>query len=161
MSEFENKNNNIPLFSLRGLKNKARIVDVYDGDSITIVMNVFNTYHKFKCRIAGIDSSEMKSKNEECKNNAIRARNHILGLISGETNLDDLNTSRKIRLFLNERICVVDVECLDFDKYGRLLINIEKNSVCIAKDLIRNRLAYEYNGKTKLRDMEQIQKFKS
>ena len=158
MNDLHTKNKDVKLFTLRGIKNKVRIVDVYDGDTVTIVMYVFNDYYKFVCRIDGIDSSEIKSKDIICKNNAIKARTNILSFIYGNVvEFDEIDSSKKIRNFLDNNVCIVDVECLDFDKYGRLLVKINKDGKCLAKHLIDNKLAYEYDGKAKKTEKEQIQ----
>jgi endonuclease YncB( thermonuclease family) len=44
---------------------------------------------------------------------------------------------------------VVDILCLDFDKYGRVLVEITHNNVRVDKWLIENGLAKSYEGKTK------------
>ena len=42
--ELQKKDNNTPLFSLNGKTFTAKVVDVYDGDTITVVFKVFNQY---------------------------------------------------------------------------------------------------------------------
>ena len=51
------------------------------------------------------------------------------------------------------------IECVDFDKYGRLLTNVflnKEDDKSISDILLEEKLAYKYNGDTKLTEEEQI-----
>ena len=48
----------------------ARVVDIYDGDTCTIVMKFNNIYNKFTVRLNGIDTCEMKAKSGDNKKKA-------------------------------------------------------------------------------------------
>jgi hypothetical protein len=41
------------------------------------------------------------------------------------------------------------LDCLEFDKYGRLLVEIHINDIYVNQWLIENHLAKEYEGGTK------------
>ena len=62
-----------------------------------------------------------------------------------------------------EGMYFVWVECLDFDKYGRLLANVYNLNTEIKSDnsfssiLLKEKLAYVYNGDTKLTEEEQVE----
>ena len=60
-------NKTTPHFSLNGQKLWGRVVNVYDGDTLTIVLSVFNGIYKFSVRMNGIDTCEVKSKNDKNK----------------------------------------------------------------------------------------------
>ena len=118
--------------TLRGLNTKAKCIDVYDGDTVTIVVNFNNNYYKRKCRLYGIDSAEIRTKNEDEKKIAIMAKEYLSSLI-----LDKIIWCR----------------CLSEDKYGRTLIEIYtrendmiKQQNCVSNDLIKSGYAYEYDG---------------
>jgi micrococcal nuclease len=99
-------NNNIPQFNFEGEIKQAKVVDVYDGDTIKIVFTFSNKLYKFNCRIIGVDTPELRTKNKDEKKYGIHVRDKLREKI------------------LNK---VVMVECGDFDKYGRLLIDIKDN----------------------------------
>ena len=150
-----------PHFSLNGQKMWGRVVSLYDGDTLTIALNVFNSIYRFTVRLNGIDTCEIKSKNENNKELAKNARNRMLSLITGKdvTETSTWNDRRKINNVLNKDVYLVWIECFDFDKYGRLLANLysDENSVeCFSKLLIKEKLGYEYKGNTKLTEEEQI-----
>jgi endonuclease YncB( thermonuclease family) len=153
--------NSTPQFTLNGKKMYGRVVNVYDGDTITVVLNIFDGFYKFNIRMSGIDTCELKSKNEKNKELACFARSRLISLITNkdisETNL--LKDRRIINNFLNKNVYCVWVECLDFDKYGRLLANIRlhENSENFSSILVKEKLAYKYNGDTKLTEEEQIE----
>ena len=53
---------NVDLFSLKGNKYPCRIVSVYDGDTCTALFKMNKNYVKFKIRMLGYDSPEMKPR---------------------------------------------------------------------------------------------------
>lgn len=165
LKEFENYGINTPHFTLCNLNLVGRLVDVIDGDSLSIILPIFNNYYRYNIRLNGIDTCEMKSKNEETKKKALKARISILNLVTNE-NYSETLTKKEIKNILDENIILVWVECLEFDKYGRLLANVYQfdklnmtkleNSNSFSEYLLQNKLAYEYTGKTKLSEQDQI-----
>jgi hypothetical protein len=111
---------------------------------------------------------EIKSKNEKNKELACFARSRLISLITdkdiSETTL--LKDRRMINNFLNKNVYCVWIECLDFDKYGRLLANIYKSdntltpSESFSSILLKEKLAYTYTGETKLTEEEQLNTLK-
>jgi endonuclease YncB( thermonuclease family) len=145
-----------PELSINGLNTFGRLIDVYDGDTVKVILPAFNSYYKFTIRLNGIDTCEIKSKQIELKDYAIKARNRVLELITGINN--NINTKKEIKDLLESNVYLVYVECLESDKYGRILANIYKNkdSQSISDILLEENLAYKYSGKTKLSDNEII-----
>tara|TARA_B100000700_G_scaffold316024_1_gene404884 strand:+ start:324 stop:776 length:453 start_codon:yes stop_codon:yes gene_type:complete len=133
-----NKLNNITsddisIFSLAGYSTQAKVVDVYDGDTCTIVFKWEGKYRKFKCRCYGYDSPEMKPRlnienRDEIKENAVKAKERLIELTKN----------------------VIRIECMDFDKYGRLLVKLYKNNNSLINDIMINEgHGYVYHGGTK------------
>jgi len=156
--EYDNNTNN---FTLNGQKLWGRVVSVYDGDTLTVVLNVFGGFYKFSIRMNNIDTCELKSKNIKNKELACIARSRLLSLITEKdiSETSTLNDRRKINNVLNKNVYCVWIECLDFDKYGRLLANVYTNETSqesFSEILIKEKLAYEYKGDTKLTEEEQI-----
>lgn len=131
-NSLENSSVLTPIFSLKGHKSKAKVVYVYDGDTVHLIIEVFGTLYKWKCRIAHIDTPELKTKDMHEKQMGIDARDKLKVLIENK---------------------IVDVECFEFDKYGRLLVEIciQEKGKCIKihEWLLANHLAQPYEGKTK------------
>ncbi len=100
---FEQGHVKTPLFSLEGQTMIAKVVKVYDADTIHIVLPLFDKLMKFKTRFIGIDSAEIKSKDLAEKAHARNSRDILKAKI------------------LNR---LVKVECGEFDKYGRLLVKV-------------------------------------
>ncbi len=118
----------IKKFSLKDFKTQAKVVSVYDGDTITLVFVFANEYYKWNCRLDGIDTPEIKSKNNEEKALAIKARDYLREQILGK---------------------IVDIECGDFDKYGRLLIKLIYENQNMNELMISQGHAKAYFGGTK------------
>ena len=119
-------------FSLNGYKTYAKCVYVYDGDTVHVVFKMPNSSECFKwvIRMMGIDTPEMKTKNLPEKAKAVQSRDFLKGKI-----LDK----------------VVILDCLEFDKYGRLLGNIflEGEEQSLSQQMIANGHAKAYDGGTK------------
>ena len=115
---------------------KAKVVHVYDGDTIHVVFNALGDYYKWNCRIYGIDTPELRTKNSLEKEKGYE----IKKIVSDH--------------FLNK---IVDIKCYDFDKYGRLLIDIfllpeidnPKNYNMLSEWMVDNKYAHSYFGGTK------------
>ncbi len=117
--------------------NYGKVIKVYDGDTITIVTQLYNgdvtpkqELCKFNVRIVGIDTPELKTKNVGEKELGIKAKNALSELI------------------LNK---VVKLENVKYDKYGRILCNVFLDNVNISEWLVSNKHAVVYNGGTKIK----------
>jgi len=121
----------LPLF-IPPLKT-GKVIKVYDGDTITIASRVPGLYnspiYKFSVRLNGIDTPEMKGKNEEEKEIAVKARDALSERIMG----------KEIRL-----------ENVQTEKYGRLLCEVYLGNVHLNKWMIDERYALKYDGGTKI-----------
>ncbi len=155
---YRHHGSNTPYFSLQGLKTYARVIDVYDGDTITIVIDINNFYLKFKCRLTGIDTCEIRSKSLPNKQLAIQARNRLFNLITDYT-INEVYNKKEIVEYFDKNIAIIWVHCLDFDKYGRLLVDCystSDDSKSFSQILIDEKLAYFYDGETKLTEEQQL-----
>jgi len=127
----------IKLFSLDKQTFNAKVVRVYDGDTCFAVFIYNSSPVKFKIRMEGYDSPEMKpllttiNRNKEIEN-AIKAKEALEKLV------------------LNK---IVILECGKWDKYGRLLGKIyvknNNNIINVNEYMVNNGFGYIYNGGTK------------
>lgn len=126
----EDQTTDITYFSLDGYETKAKIVKVYDGDTVHAVFKMFDKYYKWNCRILHVDTPELRTKDLEEKKRGYECKEKLAALI-----LDK----------------VVLLNCSKFDKYGRLLVEITvpETGVKIHEYLISEGLANKYEGKTK------------
>jgi len=128
----------VPWFNLDGMFLRCKVVAVYDGDTVTIVFPFEGKAWREKCRLAGIDTPEIRTKNEAEKAAALRARDWLRGEVLG----------RKLW-----------VRCGRWDKFGRLLGTLyrerddatttQQRRPSLNDELIARRLAVAYNGGTK------------
>lgn len=104
---------------------KATVTAVYDGDSITVDMDLgFNlTQHKAKLRLYGIDTPELRGP-DKIRGKAVR--DYVRGLIPPGTRVA-LNTYRDRH-----------------GKYGRYLARVWIDGLCINDHLIEQGMAKEY-----------------
>ena len=152
----------IDKFSLDGRIYQCRVADIYDADTITVLISMKGELVKYSVRIWGIDAPEMKPKNSESeeakqaeKKAAKRSRNRLMQLLLNDESIK-LDTDYKrseIRDICQSTSKIHMLECMEFDKYGRLLgkIKVKNNNIKeYAHDiLVRENFAYSYFGKTK------------
>ncbi len=145
---FRDYGHDTPLFSLEGIKTYTRIVECYDGDTLSIIIPVNNKMYKFHCRLNEIDTPEIKGPSKDL---AMKSRDRLLELIT-KKEIPQLKNAKAVKEFLSQDVYLVWVECLENDKYGRTLINIysnEKDTKSFSEILRDENLGYEYHGGTK------------
>lgn len=119
----------IEKFTLKNIIIDSKVVEIYDGDSVKVIFKLFDKkIFKWNCRLNGINTPEFKTSNKEIKKYGIYVRDILRNKI-----LDK----------------IVKIKCYDFDKYGRLLIDIYLENIFINEWLVHNNLAVKYDGKTK------------
>ena len=134
--ELENKTKeNTEYMSLENNEYTAKIVYIYDGDTMHVVFKEFGKYFRWNCRISGIDTPELRTRNVKEKELGYKVRDVL------RKNLMDK---------------IVKIKCGEFDKYGRLLIDVyvpddmqSKENQMLSEWLIENKYAYAYDGGTK------------
>lgn len=115
-------------FTLEDKEFTALVTKVYDGDTVHVVFEHKGEYNKWVCRLYGIDTAEIRTKDLEEKEFAIETRDAL-----------------RDRILHQE----VQIKCYEFDKYGRLLATIIKDDVNINEWLIEEGYAKPYFGGTK------------
>lgn len=153
-----------PFFSMAGTQMYARLVNLYDADTIHVIMPLGKQYHKFAVRLLGIDSPEIKNANKEAKAIAIRARDRLAELCGISVPDLEPDTKKKyLKNYLQDNVCLVWLECSEQDKFGRCLGNVKKqesDTEYFSDIMLREKLVYSYDGGTKLTvdaQVEQLQ----
>lgn len=125
----------VPWLSPVGIVCQCKVIDVYDADTITIILPLEEKLYKTKCRLLGIDSAEKRTKNLDEKKVSFEATEWLKDLI------------------LNK---IIWVKCGDWGKYGgRMLGTLYmskedlNNDHSINNSIIKHGYAYEYSGKKK------------
>jgi micrococcal nuclease len=124
------KVNDAPLFSkcVDNTQVQAKIVSVYDGDTVKAIFPLNGVLYKWNCRLTGIDTPEIRTSDKLQKKFGYEVRDKLRDKI------------------LNK---VVTLKCQDLDKYGRLLTQIHIGDTCINQWLIDQGYAFVYDGGTK------------
>ena len=117
---------NLPVDSLpltmQGYRNWARLVDIYDGDTCTVVVPIPGLgARRIHIRLEGINTPEMRSCDPQQKQLAILAKKKFAdlvmpGLFSHE--------AKQMRETLASHPVLVWIECRGNDKYGRTLAKV-------------------------------------
>ena len=113
----------------------ATTVDrVIDGDTFVInnpkpPADLLQKNH----RVAGIDTPESFKQVAKCKK--------------------EIELGNKAKEFVSNFIKGgVEIVYVEIDKYGRYLVNVDKNGINLADELVKNGLAVYYDGGTKTKD---------
>ena len=131
LSMVKDNDTEIPFLTLNNVKTSGKVVQVYDGDTCKIIIPFKHELFKWNCRLTGLDTPELRTKNFKEKECGYYVRDKLRDKI------------------LNK---VITVHCHEFDKYGRLLVTLYENptdSKSINDWLIENHYAYKYDGGTK------------
>ena len=136
--ELRKSDDKVQKFSFKGKSIKAKIVRVYDGDTFWCCFYLDNKIQKFNCRCLGYDSPEMKPKNkpeEEKIKEKAAAEIAKQKFIEYSKSKDDL----------------VILKCHEFDKYGRILVEVFVNEeiISVNQKMIDGGYGYPYDGGTK------------
>lgn len=104
----------VPYFNFKNKSFIAKPCHVYDGDTFSVIFDYHGELIKYRCRCYGYDTPEMRPllKNPN--------RDH-------EKKLAYAAKARIIELLEAHPSKLIKIECLDFDKYGRLLIKAFNN----------------------------------
>lgn len=126
---------NIQLFSYNNMIFNAYVCDIYDGDTITCIFKYHDTYNKYKIRMLGYDSPEMKPSTDMNENK----RNKII------------TDAKKAKAYLENLILNkwIILECGKFDKYGRILGKIKldnSDKLYINELMVNNGFGIPYFG---------------
>ena len=111
---------------------RAHVIRVYDGDTVTANLDLgMSITRKCSCRLAGVDTPEIRTKVAGEKEAAYAARDRVRDLI------------------LDKWVTLQSIE--KPDKYGRLLVQIwTDDDVNINNLLIEEGHAIAYDGGTKV-----------
>ena len=116
----------IARFSFNGVEKNARIYKVYDGDTCTLLFRWKKQNINISCRIFGIDTPELRTKNLKEKKAGYEAKEFLEGLI--------LEKVLKVKFGKN-------------GKYGRPLVEIFlPNGQSVGDIMIVNKYAKPYFG---------------
>lgn len=123
---------NTPDFGMKGKTIRAKVIDVYDGDTITLAFVFHGQTFQKKCRVSGVDCAE------------IRTRNAVERAVGFQGK--DLTSTLTL-----DKIVTVEFDKSKDDKYGRLLgiIWLDDNKTRLDRRLIDAGLGCEYNGERK------------
>lgn len=150
---------NTPFFSLDNYNCWARLVNVHDGDTITVIIEYpSNTFCKYNIRLDGIDTAEISSRDPVTKQKAIIARNLLIQFstcndIEVPANLINIlstpSTRNQIISMLEKKVYLVFLKCKKMDKYGRVLADVyaaDDMNTSLNSMILEANLAYEYYG---------------
>lgn len=109
----------------------VKVLKNYDGDTITVnIPNVPPLLGKnISVRVLGIDTPEVRTKNK-CEKEAGRIAKNLVSA-----------TLKKAK--------VIELHDVQRDKYFRILADVKVDGRSLKEILLKNNLAYEYDGGTK------------
>ena len=130
--------NSIPYFSFKNRVFYGKPCNIYDGDTFSIIFHYKDELIKYRCRCLGYDSPEMKP--------SLQNKNRFI-----EKELALKAKQRFIELISKHETKLVKIECFEFDKYGRLLVNVYNlvDEKSVNNIMIEEGFGKVYDGGTK------------
>jgi len=80
-------------YDLKNISGWCKVIDVYDGDTFKIIMPIDNIMKIINIRMYGIDTPELKSKNDDERKMALLAKDELAKMINDKIlwiNEDDM-----------------------------------------------------------------------
>lgn len=106
---------------------RAKLIKVIDGDTIDVMVDLgFGIFTKQRLRLAGINTPESRTSNEEEKKKGLLAKKRLSELLQNDIIIKTTNDKQ--------------------EKYGRLLATIFVNDKNINEQLITEGFADAYSG---------------
>lgn len=147
-------NDDINIFSLEGKEIIGKVVDIYDADTCKIVFILDTKIVKFNCRLNGIDAPELrqskKNPNRIVEKKAAQiARNRLIQLCTDiDVNIEEKFNRKQKKYLMQKNKKIIKVKCQEFDKYGRLLVDLYtlENNEYINHKLIDEGYVNQYSG---------------
>lgn len=112
---------------------RCRCVNVYDGDTLTVVLKYNNEFYKYNVRLNGIDTPELRSSTRK---------------VSDHEKKIALEAKKFLSDYLLEKIIVLKCDDKQTDKYGRVLgiVYDSESKINYNKLMIEKKYAYAYDG---------------
>jgi endonuclease YncB( thermonuclease family) len=137
----------VPWLTLEGIRTAACVVSVTDGDTVVLVLPLAiadggsHTLCKVRARLKGIDACELRAKDPRLRAKAEQARDALKASSQG----------------------LVDVACHEFDRYGRLLVDLfaRPSGESVATALVASGLAFECHDGVRMSEQEQLRYLQS
>mgnify|MGYP001350644901 CR=1 FL=1 len=104
----------VPYFNFDNQTFIAKACNVYDGDTFSVIFDFKGELIKYRCRCYGYDTPEMRPSKK--KPNRLKEKELALAAKKRMIELVEAHPSKLIK-----------IECLEFDKYGRILIKAYNN----------------------------------
>jgi len=150
--------NDLPFFGFKNYSGLMKVVDIYDGDTCTVVFPYLGKLCKYRARLAFINTPEIHPRKanpdyDQIKQEALEARNRFLYLVLHPESINDLEYQldveskdniqyggkklrtwpvtegkHEIRELLQTNQKLNFGNILGFGKYGRLLLTLHLDS---------------------------------
>ena len=110
----------------------SKVISVYDGDTFRVDIDSLPPIvgKNIPIRLNGIDTPEIRGKCQYEKNLALKARDFVRNRLANAKEIKLTNLQR--------------------GKYFRVVANVVVDGVSLERELLDNKLAYEYSGGRKL-----------
>ena len=123
--------------TMKGITCLAKVVNIHDGDTLRLVIHGPNGLLKFNCRMMGYNSPELNCSSDT----AWKATNELAKRVCDQEVLDKVYKRKDWTTLFRNNKKLITVSFAGHDKYGRELVKIYDDNVCINDDM----LSFEYN----------------
>ena len=110
----------------------SKVISVYDGDTFRVNIDSLPPIvgKNIRIRVNGVDTPEIRGKCQYEKNLALKARDFVRARLANAKEIKLTNLQR--------------------GKYFRVVANVVVDGISLERELLDNKLAYEYSGGKKL-----------
>lgn len=148
----------VPVYNLSGQHLWCRLLEMHDSDSLKVVIEINNKLYKVMTRLVGIDTPEIRTKDEREKTLAIASRDRTAAwALPDHFHVGGKYSEKRLKEVFWQTPVILFIKCHESDKYGRLLATVYKSAEdteSLNDVLIREGYADVYMGGTKLRSWD-------
>jgi endonuclease YncB( thermonuclease family) len=114
-------------FTFSGDKFRGKVLSVYDGDTLSVAFRWHGQLMRWKIRVLGVDTPELRGTSGLMKIVALKAKQFVLDNYVGK---------------------LVKISCSDFGSFGRLLAHIQllEDTETLTERLLAAHLGIAYSG---------------
>ena len=117
-------------FSFEGATVACKVLSAYDGDTVSVAFRWLGVMVRWRVRVAGVDTPELRGGTPELRALATKAKHFVVAACVGEQ---------------------LQLTCHKFDSFGRIIATLTfPNGDTLAQRLIRENLGVPYDDRKRL-----------
>jgi endonuclease YncB( thermonuclease family) len=139
---------NVKNFTFNGIVTDAKVVDIINGDTCKVLMNINNQPNIYSIKMYGYNAPNIKKKSSNYE--ARYARYELACLVTSISEIINENTKSAdiTKIIQKHNKKIIQIHLMDFDRYDTIYakIYLEDQKKYVNDIMIENGVVYPYNN---------------